>query len=124
MNADRLLLDSNIVVHVLQGNLALARELEGKRLFVSVISGIELFSWPGAGRSRDKWLHEFFSECQLLEMDRSIQDRTIELRKEFKLQLADAVIAATAIQMDLTLLTADKDFKKLGPVMRVVLIES
>ncbi|MEO7082093.1 MAG: type II toxin-antitoxin system VapC family toxin [Flavobacteriales bacterium] len=123
MNVDSLLLDSNIVVHILQGNLALAKELEGKRLFISVISRIELFSWPGAGSSRDKWLLDFLSECQLLEMDRSIQDRTIELRKEFKLHLADAVIAATAMQMDLTLVTADKDFKKLGSAMRIVLVE-
>lgn len=41
MNADSLLLDSNIVVHVLNGNVQLAEELEGRRLFLSTKRGFE-----------------------------------------------------------------------------------
>lgn len=100
MNAESLLLDSNIVVHVLNGNMQLAGELEGRLLFLSVVSRIELFCWPGEEKGRDEWLRKFFLECRLVEMDRGIQDRTIALRKKYKLSLADAVIAATASYLD------------------------
>ena len=123
MNADSLLLDSNIIVHVLQGHLSLAQELEGKHLVVSVVSRIELFSRPGADKGRDEWLEGFLAECEMIELDRSIQDRTIALRKKFKLPLADAIIAATALHKDITLLAADKGFKKLDPVLRVIIVQ-
>jgi predicted nucleic acid-binding protein len=123
VNIDNLLLDTNIVVHVLQGNLALAKELEGKRLLISVVSRIELFSWPGEAEGRDEWLLQFLEECQLVELDRGIQNRAIELRKKYKLALADAVIAATALHLDVTLLTADRGFKKLESDLRVVIIQ-
>lgn len=123
MKADSLLLDSNIVVHVLNGNLPLAVELEGRRLYLSVVSRMELLSWPGNVKERDIWLTQFMQECQLVEMNRDVQDKAIELRKMHKLSLADAVIAATAVHLDVALLTADKGFKKLGSDIRVIIVE-
>ena len=123
MSADALLLDSNIIVHVLQGNRALAEQLEGRKLYVSVASRIELYSWPGPDAGRTAWLDAFLGECELVELDRSIQDATIVLKKKYKLPLADSIIAATAQYKDVPLLTADKDFKRFGPVVRVILIE-
>ncbi len=123
VNADSLLVDTNIVVHVLNGNMPLAAELEGRRLFLSVVSRIELFSWPGDAGKRDEWLREFIQECHLVEMDRGIQDLTIQLRKDHKLALADAVIAATAKYLDLALLTANKGFKKLESEIKVIIVE-
>lgn len=124
MSADSLLLDSNIIVHVLQGHRSLAEQLEGKHLLVSSITRIELYSWPGSSKERDTWLDAFFAECEVVELDRSVQDRTIGLRKKFKLTLADAIIAATALHKDVPLLTADQDFKKVGPAVRVILVET
>lgn len=124
MSADSLLIDSNIIVHVLQGHRSLAEQLEGKRLFVSAVTRIELYSWPGSGKERDAWLDAFFAECELVELDRSIQDRTIALRKKFKLTLGDAIIAATAWHKDVPLLTADKALKKVGSSVRVIIVET
>lgn len=124
MSADSLLIDSNIIVHVLQGHRSLAEQLEGKRLFVSAVTRIELYSWPGSDKERDAWLDAFLAECELVELDRSIQDRTIALRKKFKLTLADAIIAATAWHKDVPLLTADKALKKVGPSVRVIIVET
>lgn len=123
MNAHNLLLDTNIVVHVLNGNLPLANVLEGKRLLISVVSRIELFSWPGEAKERDEWIGKFIGECQLVELDRGIQDRAIELRKKHKLTLADAVIAATALHLDVALLTADRGFKKVESELRLIIVQ-
>lgn len=123
MSADSLLLDSNIIVHVFQGHRALAEQLEGKVLCISVVTRMELYAWPGRDGGRTAWLDEFLKECVLFELDRSIQDLTIDLKKRFKLPLADTIIAATAIQKDLPLLTADKDFKRFDAVAKIILIE-
>lgn len=37
----------------------------------------------------------------------------MELRKKYHIRLPDAIISATAIENDLTLITADKGFEKL-----------
>jgi len=117
-------LDSNIIVHIFQGRSDIASQLEGRMLYVSVVSRIELFAWPGPDTGRAKWLDAFLAECRIVELTKPIQEITIDIKKRFKLPMADAMIAATAVDLDVPLLTADKDFKRLDSVAKVVLIET
>jgi len=41
----------------------------------------------------------------------SIKSEYKSLRKSYKLKLADSIIAATALALDIPLMTADKQFK-------------
>ncbi|MBK7382046.1 MAG: PIN domain-containing protein [Flavobacteriales bacterium] len=124
MSDGSLLLDSNIIVHIFQGRSDIASQLEGRMLYVSVVSRIELFAWPGPDTGRAKWLDAFLAECRIVELTKPIQEITIDIKKRFKLPMADAMIAATAVDLDVPLLTADKDFKRLDSVAKVVLIET
>ncbi len=63
------------------------------------------------------------AECELIEMDRAVQDLAIVIRKKHNLAVVDAVIAATALKKDIPLLTADKDFRKLDGDVKVILLE-
>jgi len=123
VTANSLLLDTNIIVSVFQGHGVLASELEGKDLFISVLTRIELYSWQVKDARRLQWLDAFMEECELVEMDRAIQDQAIDIRKRHKLAVVDAVIAATALRKDIPLLTADKDFKRLDGEVKVILLE-
>jgi predicted nucleic acid-binding protein len=50
---------------------------------------------------------------EVIEISSGIKQKTIEVRKNSNIKLPDAIIAATAIQNDLTLLTRNiKDFTK------------
>jgi predicted nucleic acid-binding protein len=123
VTANSLLLDTNIIVSLFQGNQTLGVELEGKELYVSVLTRIELYSWKVRDSDRLKWLDAFLAECEVVEMDRAIQDFAIAIRKRYNLAVVDAVIAATALRKDIPLLTADQDFKRLDGEVKVILLE-
>ena len=52
-------------------------------------------------------------ECSILDMDVLIKQKAIEIRQQYKVKLPDAIVAATAIQKGLSLVTADKEFQKI-----------
>ena len=55
---------------------------------------------------------EFISFSKVIYLTKKIADRSIEIRREYKIKLPDAVIAATASSKNLTLVTRnDDDFK-------------
>jgi hypothetical protein len=80
---------------------------------ISVITEIELLSWKTASKSDFKVLKGFISDTLVFELDNSIKETTAEIRKKTGIKLPDAIIAATALVHDLTILTSNiKDFKK------------
>jgi predicted nucleic acid-binding protein len=123
VTANSLLLDTNIIVSLFQGNQTLGVELEGKELYVSVLTRIELYSWKVRDSDRLKWLDAFLAECEVVEMDKGVQEFAITIRKKYNLAVVDAVIAATALRKDIPLLTADQDFKRLDGEVKVILLE-
>ena len=59
-------------------------------------------------------LYNFFSIANVIGLTNEISELTISLRKSVKIKIPDAIIAATAIIHNLTLLTRNlKDFKDL-----------
>jgi predicted nucleic acid-binding protein len=58
----------------------------------------------------------------IIDINSGIKHKAIEIRKEARLKLPDAIIAATAMSMDLPLLTADKAFSKIADP-RIILYE-
>lgn len=117
----RIFVDTFIVVHIFEGNLDLAEALDGADLFISVITVIELYSWPRESEKRKRWLDEFIRECVVIELTRPIQQRTIEVRRSSKLHIPDAIIAASAMHLEMSFLTTDKDFEKCGTELKLTL---
>lgn len=52
-------------------------------------------------------------KSRLGEITNEIKNQTIQIRKRYHVKLPDAIIVATAIVNDLTLITADVGFKKI-----------
>jgi predicted nucleic acid-binding protein len=60
-------------------------------------------------------LHNFISDALVIELERPIKLKTAEIRKVHKIKLPDAIIAATAVVYDLTLITRNtSDFKNIN----------
>ena len=61
-------------------------------------------------------LEEFINTAKVLSLDESITKQTIQLRRQYKkIKLGDAIIAATALVYDLTLITRNtKDFNTIN----------
>ena len=61
-----------------------------------------------------KILHEFINDTLVMELEQPIKLKTADIRKSHKIKLPDAIIAATAMVYDFTLITRNtKDFKNI-----------
>lgn len=56
-------------------------------------------------------IKNIIEECFVIELNQEIKYLAITLKQKYKLKLADAIIAATAIQLRLPFITSDADFK-------------
>src|SRR5437016_4468978 len=80
---------------------------------ISFISEIELQVWNPEDSSDMLIYTHFITESKVILIDHAIIKKTINIRKNQKLKIGDAIIAATAIVNELTLVADnDKDFKK------------
>ena len=73
---------------------------------ISAITEIELLSWKTASDNDIFILNSFISDSIIFELEATIKLKTIEIRKVYGLKLPDAIIAATAIIMDLILINS------------------
>jgi predicted nucleic acid-binding protein len=82
---------------------------------ISVITEIELLCWKTATDKDLEVLHAFIDDVLVFELNRDIKLRTAEIRKAFNIKLPDAIIAATALTYELSLLTRNvRDFKNIN----------
>ena len=81
---------------------------------LSVISEIELLSFPEITSFEEQQIHSFIKDCTVLFLTENVKNKTIALRRSYKVKLPDAIIAATAIENNLQLITADKGFKQIA----------
>ncbi len=106
------LADTNALIYLLSGNPCMEPYLSA-RLGVSVISEMGLLSFPGISPDETNTIRSFLGECASLLLDTAVKERTISLRKQYRIKLPDAIIAATAVEKGLPLLTADRGFTKI-----------
>lgn len=103
-----MLLDSNIIIYAAQPAYA------NLRLFiidhgpvVSAVSYVEVLGYHKLSE-REKWLLEsFFAATIILPLTQSVLEQAVQLRQQRKMSLGDALIAATALVHNHTLVTHD-----------------
>lgn len=113
MNGNKLFLDTNILLYLLQGDETLTHSLNQKQFHISFITQLELLSFTSLTRKEEKLINELISECITIDINNEIKRLTIEFRKKYRLKLPDCLVAATAQYLDLPLITADSDFKRI-----------
>lgn len=81
---------------------------------ISAITEIELLCWKTVNENDLQTLHNFIGDTTVIELELGIKFRTAEIRKAHKLKLPDAIIAASAIVYNLSLITRNtSDFKNI-----------
>ncbi|AVH70298.1 type II toxin-antitoxin system VapC family toxin [Nostoc sp. 'Lobaria pulmonaria (5183) cyanobiont'] len=98
-------LDTNIVLYFLGGRLI--NPLPSGEYFISVITEIELLSYPSLSLEEETQIIDFLNKITIIGIDSNIKNLTIAFRKQYKLRLPDAIIAATAKSLNATLFTND-----------------
>jgi predicted nucleic acid-binding protein len=113
MNGNSIVLDTNIILYLLNGDEQLSAMLNGMELFVSVISEIELLGYNGIEEDDKLKIKFFLSECSVISQNNEVKELSIKIKQKFKVKTPDAIIASTAIFLNLPLITADKGFDKI-----------
>ncbi len=86
------------------------------------ITEIELLGKPGITAREVGSIKGLLKICTKIRHNESIGLLAISLRQRFRLKVADALIAATAIYSEVPLLTYDRDFARIAR-LNVVLLE-
>lgn len=109
--------DTNTVIYYLQEQFSPSAEkfidelLSDSRPAISAITEIELLCWKTSSNQDLELIHKFVNDSLVIELERPIKLKTADIRKQHKIKLPDAIIAATASIYDLTLLTRNtRDF--------------
>jgi hypothetical protein len=114
---NKFLLDTNIILGILNGHQIVRTfflsKLLGQPCFVSEINPIELLGYPSITVIEESAIHVFLDFVKILPMNRAVANRVIQLRRlTTRLKLPDAIVAATAIEHHLILVSGDEVFTK------------
>lgn len=98
-------LDTNAILYLLGGKLA--QPLPPARYFISVISEMELLSYPSLDAEALAQIRSFLSEVSVVQLTEDIRELAVDLRRQHGLKLPDAIVAATALSLHAQLVTND-----------------
>jgi predicted nucleic acid-binding protein len=117
MNGREFVFDTNIFLYLQSGRNDLIQLFNESSVFVSVITEMELLSYSELNENSEKELTEALKSCFVVDIEQPIRKIAIDLRKKCKIKLPDALICATAIHLQLPLISADQDFQKVDELM-------
>ncbi len=107
----RLVVDTNIALYHL-GN-RLEQPFPSGLYFVSIITEMELLSYPGLSDAEAQLIYSFLSHLTIININDVIKNLAIQWRRQYKLKLPDAIIVATTLSLEATLLTNDQQLTKI-----------
>lgn len=115
--------DTNTAIYYLQQQFPPDAEkfmddlLKDEQPVISAITEIELLCWKTANEKDLEVLHNFIHDALVIELEQPIKLKTADIRKAHKIKLPDAIIAATALVYDLTLLSRNTaDFTNINGI--------
>jgi predicted nucleic acid-binding protein len=115
--------DTNTAIYYLQQQFPPGAEkfmddlLQDEQPVISAITEIELLCWKTATEKDLEVLHNFINDALVIELEQPIKLKTADIRKAYKIKLPDAIIAATALVYDLTLISRNiADFSNISSI--------
>jgi len=105
-----MLLDANIVIHACQpGSEWLSEWTDNPAAAIASVTRIEALGFPGISREEETAIRGVLADSICHALDDAVIERAISLRQNRKMGAMDAIIAATALEYDLTLVTRNVD---------------
>ncbi len=115
MNGDKFLLDSNILIY-LSKNILEAKTFTKREDIphISIITYMEIMGHCYKNIQEEKFMKQFCVSTYIFSLNDEIVNKVIALKNKHKIKLPDAIIAATAIESKLKLVTRNtNDFKNI-----------
>jgi len=109
------ILDSNTIIY-------LSKELvkiddvftDDDEYAVSIITYMEVLGYEFTSQYEEDFIHKFFDILKIIYIDEHIASKVIEIKKQHKIKLPDAIICATSILNNATLYTNDIRLKNIA----------
>jgi predicted nucleic acid-binding protein len=120
MNGNNIFAATSLLVNFFNGVEISKKVMRERNIWLSCISEIELLSYPKLSEEEDQLIRSFLQECSVIDLLKPIRETTIHIRREKKLKVPDAIIAATSIYLGIPLVTMDSDFKNLNQLDAVI----
>ncbi len=108
------LLDTNILI--LLFNDQLAESIPDGNLGYSIITEIELLSFSRLTKEEKDLIKENLKTLHQAALTANIAQKTIFLRRQYRLKTPDAIIVATAWEFEATLLTNDLQLRQIKEI--------
>lgn len=107
-------LDTNILIYYLNQQLPELVKVQVDEAIlsgcaISVITRIEVLGWQGHTEQSLMAARGLLSLCEEVSLNKAVADCCIDLRRRYKIKLPDAVIAATALVSEYSLITRNSD---------------
>ena len=96
MSGNKLFVDTNILIYLLNGDPDISKILDGKELVISVISELELKSFPQISVKELSIIDGLIKECQVINLNQEVKNLAVEIRRTRSMKLPDALVAASA----------------------------
>ena len=120
MDSIRYLIDTNILIYHFADKIPEEEQLKINTILknsfnISIITEIEFLGWQKHTKNGFNKAKELLQSSRVINIDKQIASKTIEIRQKHSVKLPDALISATALNGDYTLITRNtKDFISLG----------
>ena len=110
MGKKRYLIDTNIAIEYIGDTLPekalyFLDSIFDSQFYISVINKIELLGFSSITKEEELKFTELINAAEIIELNENIVTSTINIRKTYKTKLPDAIIAASALFNNLTLIT-------------------
>ncbi|MDR0662650.1 MAG: type II toxin-antitoxin system VapC family toxin [Spirochaetaceae bacterium] len=113
----RFVLDTTIAIDLLNGlpsSKPLKAKLERARVYVSIVTRIEMLSFPNITPEIESRIKNFLKSVKVVPLNRKVERNTVLLRRTRKLKIPDSIIAATALSLHAALMSRDDHFIRLN----------
>jgi len=113
MNGNSIVLDTTIILYLLNGDDKLALFLNKMKLFDSIISEIEWLACEEIANDEKIKICNFLSECTIVILNLEIKNSCIASKQTIKNKAPDVIIATPALYFQIPLITSDKGFERI-----------
>ena len=108
------LVDTNILIYYFNNDIPKdsvdkIEEIFSQHFNISIITKMEFLGFRGHNENSFKQAKSFIMNANAIGLDHVISDRVVDIRRSHNIKLPDAIIAATAIENDLILVTRNTD---------------
>lgn len=121
MSGNNIVVDTNVLIYLLEGKHNVDAYLKDNLIFVSVITEVEWLGWYKIKEEDKRVINSLLKSVTIVDFSQQIKEIAISLKQMNKIKLPDAIVAATAINLGFPVISFDRGFEKIDSLNLVLI---